>query len=173
MKKVCFTVVSGLMLAAFAYSQSPRVRKPIEVTPQMIASQRTGKPYVIDLTRKRNTYVVTAKFANRVRIRTSKGEMVMTDLMRKLKLSSNKFVVGTLADFLPPNFIGTRTANIRAFKCDGDVCTCNPIVPNDCWQMNFDCDTTMVCVNPCVGPECSAEEANRLLYCWCEQIRPD
>ena len=173
MKRVCFTVVCGLILAALAYSQSPRLRKPIEVTQRMISS-RTDKPYVIDLTQKRNTYVVAAGFASRVRIRMSKGEMVMTDLLRKLKVPGNKFVVGTLADFLPPDFVGSRTApRATAFKCDGNVCTCNPIAPYDCWQMGFDCETSMICVNPCDGPECSPEEANRLLYCWCEQLAPD
>jgi hypothetical protein len=177
MKRIYFVGMCGLVLAAFAYSQAPIRKPPIKVTTQALVRQPATKPYVIDLTRNGQTYAVSADVASRVRIRTQKGTTAITDLLKKLKVTSDKFVVGRLADFLPPHFTGRpgsrMSSTTTAFNCDGDVCTCNPIAPNDCWQMGFDCDAPMVCVNPCEGPECAPEQANRLLYCWCEQWKPE
>ena len=96
MKRIRLVSVAVLSLIALAlvYSQ-PQSPKSVEVTAQTVARQPRGKPYVIDLTRNGKTYTVAADVAIRVRIRTSEGEMTMTDFMSKLGVTSGRFLPGS------------------------------------------------------------------------------
>ncbi len=131
MKRIRLVMTVALALSALmvVYGQT---RKPIEVTAQTLATQPTDKPYLIDLTRKGNTYNVAADAVSRVQVITSKGKLAMSDLVKKLGLTGSKFLFGTLSDLsavdfgFPPGG-GTLSPDERttAAKCDSLVCTCN------------------------------------------------
>lgn len=171
MKRVRLLVFAAAALALLVsvYGQS---RKSVEVTPQTIANQPVGKPYVIDLTRNGKTYTVTASVANRVRLRASNGETAMPDLMKKLGLTDGRFLngssflVGTLSDLRAVNF-GRRpatrtalTARAKNLTCGPFLCVCDPDIEGDCFGRKLVCAGPMVCW-VCDGPDCSPEQTHR------------
>lgn len=109
-------VMMLLVLLVSAYSrvtQSGTIKKET-VTAQTIASQPAGKPYVIDLTRKGTDYEVAANVASQVRIRSAKGEIALSDLIREMELTGSMFLLtaspggGTIT---PPNVVSRATQN--------------------------------------------------------------
>jgi len=168
-------VLVSFMALALVYGQSRQSNQSVEVTSQLIASQPEGKPYVIDLTRKGKTYNVPAEVANRLQIRTAKGKMALTDLMKKLGMTSGKFSpgstfrIGMQSDMRAVNFgrpleARRTTATGTSLKCGIFVCTCDPDIEGDCVGRTFFCASPMVC-SVCDGPDCTPEQTNRWTCC--------
>jgi hypothetical protein len=143
-----------LPLIVSAYAQT---RKSIDVTPKMIATQPAEKPYVIDLSGDGTTYTVAASVANRVRIRTAKGEMELTDALKELGLAGSKYLIGTAKGLRAVNFGRRRSpnnSNIAArstgYSCAPETfCTCNPNSTTDCFTLSrAECrDSILYCTN--------------------------
>ena len=143
MKHIRLLTIGAVTLALIlsAYAQT---RKSIDVTPKMIATQPADKPYVIDLSGDGTTYTVAASVANRVRIRTAKGETELTHTLKELGLTGSKYLIGTAAGLRAVNFGQRRSpnnSNIAArstrFGCGlADVCWCNPKSTTDCFALS-------------------------------------
>lgn len=149
MKRIRLVSVAALSLIALTLVHSqPQSPKSVVVTTQTIARQPRGKPYVIDLTRNGRTYTVTASVANRVRIRTPNGEIALSDVVRKLEITSSKFQIGTASDLRAINFgfppSGTfSTATARNFNCGVLFCECNGF--GDCIALSLECGSVFLC----------------------------
>lgn len=178
MKRMHLVVVIALTMITliFAYGQSPQStsqsRKSVEVTTQTLTRQRPGKPYILDLSHKGKTYSVSADVASRVRIRTAKGEMAMTELMSKLGvttgrfLAGSKFLIGTQSDLRAINFGRPPTTRRPAtatpiINCSPDFCYCDPDIPGDCDGSKLLCDDGKMFCYVCDGPDCSPEQRGR------------
>ena len=183
MKRTHLVAVAALTLTALilasAQSRNPvEVKtKTIEVTTEKIAGQARGKSYVMDLTRKGKTYSVVSDVTSRVRIRTAKGEMAMTDLMSKLGVTSGsflpgtKFLIGTQRDLTEVNFgrpLATGTSAVAAgnsLTCGPLICKCDPDIEGDCDGRKFFCKGPTMCF-PCTGPDCPQSRKERWT-CYC------
>lgn len=157
MKRMSLVILAApaLTLLVSAYGQT---RQSVEVTAQTIASQPAGTPYVIDLTRNGNTYLVASAVANRVRVRSLRGESILNDLVRKIGLSGSKFLLGTASDMRAVGFgfPSGRTRTGTGIKCQGDVCTCD--AGSDCDRLADLCLRGALLCSRCVGNDCTPEQ---------------
>jgi hypothetical protein len=154
-------------------------KPPVQITPQTLARQPAGKPYVIDLARKGKIYAVTADVASRVRIHTADGEIGIIDLMKKTGdnkvLSGSKLLLGSFDDLRASNFgrpLTTRTStSVRAqnLNCGPVICECDPDVEGDCDGRKYFCASLPMVCYQCDGPACSPSERNRWT-CFCIHI---
>lgn len=106
-KRLIMLVVLALVaLLVTAYSRTPQAGaiQKVDVTARTLASQPAGQPYVLDITRSGTVYVVAAEVASRVRVRTFKGEMAVSDLARELNLTGSQFLLGTTSDLSSRDF---------------------------------------------------------------------
>jgi hypothetical protein len=166
MKRIHLIAVAGVISITLIFA-SAQPRKSIEVTSQTLARQPRSKPYVMDLTRKGKTYKVDANIVSRVRIRTSQGETALSDLMKKLEVTSTKVLIGSASDLralnfgVPPNRT-SPTAMATNFKCDPvlPVCECDGF--GDCIALSFQCDV-MLCPT-CEGRNCP--EGKTMCFCF-------
>ncbi len=114
----------ALLVSAYSRATQSGTSNKVTVTAQTIASQPAGKSYVIDLTRKGTDYEVAADVASRVRIRSAKGEIALSDLIREMGLTGSLFLLtaspggGTI---IPPNGVtrATQNANGTMAACKG------------------------------------------------------
>ena len=105
MKRISLIIVTTLTLAllVFAQSRTPQLGtvKKVEVTAQTIASQPTGKPFVLDLTRRGTIYNLAAGIDySRLRVRTAGGDLGVSDTVKKMGSISGK--LSYPSEFVPP-----------------------------------------------------------------------
>jgi hypothetical protein len=145
MKRISIALALALALLVSARSQTPPsgAIKQVEVTSQTIASQPTGKTYLIDLTRNGAIYNVAAGMDySRVRVRTAAGEVALSEVARHLGSTSGKLQLGTVSDMrarnLPPTggAAGTRGVVAEPYTCYNDICKCKGF--SDCLLMDLD-----------------------------------
>jgi hypothetical protein len=160
MKKIILSVL--ILLSAFSFAaaqrgttgqkgttaQKEKPVKQVQVTAQTIASQPAGKPYVIDLTRNGTIYTLDVGIDySRVRVRTPKGEMVLSDAIKKVSLkqpqTGGKLLLGSLSDLRDPRPDG---GTIERIDCDGAAtCSCKGfsdclrLVLLGCCRVDLDC----------------------------------
>jgi hypothetical protein len=100
MKRIGIAFALASALAVSVSSQTPpsaAIRK-VQVTAQALRGKAAGTPYVIDLTRRGTVYEVAAGIDyRRARVRTSTGEVAMSDLAKKLGWTG-PFFLGTSRD---------------------------------------------------------------------------
>lgn len=148
---IVFPIAAVFLLTACATIPD----KQVQVTAETIAIQPAGKPYVIDLTLDRTTYNLAADIDfSRVRLRTSKGEIAMGDVIKQLG-TSGKLVVGTLSDIrgqkLDPPLVG-GTSQIHSHQCGAIFCTCDNagctllLLEGKCVNDKLVCDVNFNCV---------------------------
>jgi hypothetical protein len=98
--KKSITTLTLLVLAfgfSFTAAQQNRVRQ-IDVTPQTIASQPAGKPYILDLSRGGTVYdIAKGVDFSRIRIRSSQGDLSMSDAIQE-RQGSGRMVLGMVND---------------------------------------------------------------------------
>ena len=144
MKRIGIIIAMASALLVSAYSQTPQsgTVKKVQVTAQTIASQPAGKPLVIDLTRRGTVHEVAEGIdQSRVRVRTSTGEMALSELLRKFgKPITGSFFLGSIDDLSAINFGfpgGDKTqpprGGVTPVKCEDGVCQCN--AGRDCIDM--------------------------------------
>jgi hypothetical protein len=135
-------LVVALLLAACSSTtaqkpaEEPKPVKTVQVTAETIAKQPTGQTYVLDLTNTGVIYSVDANVDyNRVRVRTTKGEMTITEALRKSgKPISGPFRIGTKSDMRTQKLGITRAGGGTSnYYCDSVICTCTDDV--DCNNM--------------------------------------
>jgi hypothetical protein len=98
MKKIILAVTLLTLAFSFSTAQKTAPIEKVQVTARTIARQPADQPYRIDLTRNGRIYVLAAGIDySRVRIRTSKGEVAMSDMVKPLR-RTGKLLVGTLSD---------------------------------------------------------------------------
>ncbi len=153
MKRILFAIALLGVCLNSTTAQKKKL-KQVEVTAQTIASQPSGKAYAIDLTRAGTIYTFAADSNySRVRVRTSKGEMTMTELLAKTgKTVTGKLSIGMTSDLRAQRIGLTRVrgGGVRFnpdTDCGGLVCACNDPDGQDCIDM-FDsgkCGVIAVC----------------------------
>jgi hypothetical protein len=145
MKKIIATATLILLGLSFSFTaaQKTETRAPVKrvVTSRAIKGQPAGKPYVLDLSRKGTIYTVDADVDySRLRVRTSKGETSMQDVLTKSG-ARGRLLVGTPSDMVSG---GLKTLNMtsralsrgsgnRFIGCDGAICICTG--DDDCNKM--------------------------------------
>jgi hypothetical protein len=101
MKRISIAIALASSLLVSACRQTPQ---RVQVTAQTLAGQPAGKAYVIDLTRTGTVYDVAAGINySLVRVRTSTGEMPLSDLARNLG-RTGPILLGTFSDLRAQNF---------------------------------------------------------------------
>lgn len=140
---IALMVLTILSLGVTA-GQKTTTREPIKrtaVTSKDITRQPAGKVYVLDLSRKGTIYTLDADLDySRLRVRTSKGEMTVQDVITKSG-AHGKLLVGTPGDMVTN---GLKTLNMtsratsrgsgnRFIGCDGAICICTG--DDDCNRM--------------------------------------
>ena len=160
MKRIGIVMALASALLVSAYSQAPQagaVRK-VQVTAQTIASQPAGKPLLIDLTRKGTVHEVAEGIdQSRVRVRTSTGEMALSEFLRESgKTVTGNFFVGTIDDLSALNFGfpggGTTQpprGGVSQVECQPATCDC--IAGTDCIDLRKSklCKGTIYCCRTC------------------------
>ncbi len=132
MKKL--VLVLSLVILSFgltAGQKRPSI-KQVQITSQTVGKQSTS----IDLTSKGTIYTLAAGVDySRIRVRTSKGEMTMADLLKKTgKSVSGKLRVGMTSDIRTQKLNLTRmSGRTLNFSCEGILCTCSG--DDDCNDM--------------------------------------
>ncbi len=131
MKKI--TLAIALLLMAFGSTIAQRgataQRKPaikqVKVTAQTVARQPASKAYTLDFTRKGTTYNLAAGVDySRVRVRTSKGEMLLSDLVGGNRKSSG-MIIGTVGDLRNMKLnLAPKGGTIARYTCVGIKCKC-------------------------------------------------
>src|SRR6266496_5555693 len=98
MKKIILATIALSLAVSFTTAQKQTV-KQVQVKSQTVAAQPKGKAYALDLTRKGTIYNLPADVdISRVRIRTARGEVALTDLVQKNN-KSGRLMVGFANDF--------------------------------------------------------------------------
>lgn len=135
MKKIILAVTLALLASGSAFGQKNTTpqRKPaikqVQVTSQLVSRQPASKAYTLDLTRKGTIYnLATGIDYSRVRVRTAKGDMTMSELIQK----SGKSISGALRVGMTSD-IRTQKLNLSRrpggsgglnFSCQNLVCVC-------------------------------------------------
>ncbi len=135
MKKI--TLAIALLLMAFgstiAQKGTTAQRRPaikqVQVTAQTVARQPASKAYTLDLTRKGMIYnLASGVDYSRVRVRTAKGDMTMTELIQKSgKTVSGALRVGMTSDIRTQKLSLSRRPGGGGglnFSCQNLVCVC-------------------------------------------------
>jgi hypothetical protein len=123
--KIAVLVVIGTAAAVLALASCPaRPEKPLQVTAQTIASQKAGRPYLIDLTRRGATYDVAAGVDyGRVEVRTSDGDIALNDFLRRRGLKAGeRLLLGSLSDLV--NLLPPDAGGVVKYDCDQTGCLC-------------------------------------------------
>jgi hypothetical protein len=137
-------LVCGLGLAGLSVISHAQTGRLTEVTAQTVAQLATGTPVVLDLTRRGTVYGVAVGIDyRRVRIRTSRGEMPLSDLANRLGPGAGKLVVGTLAD-MKARLVPLTSRAALPHTCDGSFCLCQGFA--DCWVCQAVGDCSVECV---------------------------
>jgi len=135
MKKI--TLAIALLLMTFGSTTAQKgttaQRKPaikqVQVTAQTVARQPASKAYTLDLTRKGMIYnLASGVDYSRVRVRTAKGDMTMTELIQK----SGKTITGALRVGMTSDIRTQKLSLSRRpggggglnFSCQNLVCVC-------------------------------------------------
>jgi len=132
MKKIILAVTLLSLTLVFATAQRRQTIKPEikqeQVTVQTMARQPASKAYVLDLTRKGTIYNIASDVDyNRVRVRTSKGDMTIAELLKKSgKNISGKLRVGMTSDIRIQK-LGLARAGGGAlnYSCGDLACSCS------------------------------------------------
>jgi hypothetical protein len=171
-------IVLSLLVLAFGFSftaaQQNRVRQ-IEVTPQAIANQPAGKPYILDLSRGGTIYDIAkgVDFA-RIRIRISQGDLSTSDVIQK-RPGSGRMVLGMVDDIrsqiLEPGSRKVSTGGSGSptsfVNCDAGI---NPHCHCSGWR---DCIGLAVGKSSCDLWSCSFPDppADPIPYCTCSTTK--
>jgi hypothetical protein len=132
MKKIILAVTLLTLALSFTTAQERGSIKRVQVKAETLASQPAGEPYVIDLTRKGAVHEVAEGIDySRVRVRTSTGEMALSDLARQTG-RTGKLLVGTFSDLsavgygFPPGTSEPPDRDPSEASCNksAGVCTC-------------------------------------------------
>ena len=122
--------IVGALASALLVAACNRTPQTVQVTTQTLASQPAGTAYVIDLTRIGTLYNIAAGLNHSVvRVRTSTGEIPLSDLARGLG-TTGPVLVGMFDDLRSKNFgfpSGTSTppeSDPVAAQCDEASCFC-------------------------------------------------
>jgi hypothetical protein len=126
MRKTILAVIALSLAFSFTTAQKQTV-KQVEVKSQTIAAQPKGKSYALDLSRKGTIYNLPADAdISRVRIRTAKGEVALSDLVQKTD-KRGQLMVGLAVDFrgmkLNLGSPGSPGSSAR-YTCEGLKCKC-------------------------------------------------
>jgi hypothetical protein len=141
-----FILAITLLSLTFVFATAQR-RQPIkpeikqeQVTVQTMARQPASKAYVLDLTRRGTIYNIASDVDyNRIRVRTSKGDMTIAELLKKSgKNITGKLRVGMTSDIRIQKLglarIGGGGLNYScgdlACSCSGDD-DCNDLFSSD------------------------------------------
>lgn len=132
MKRIILATITLSLAVSFITAQKQPV-KQVQVKRQTVAAQPKGKAYALDLTRKGTIYDLPADVdTSRVRIRTAKGEVALTDLVQKND-KSGRLMVGLASDFRGVKLnLGSPSISAR-YSCDGPKCKCTG--DDDCNDM--------------------------------------
>ena len=135
MKKMLIAAILSLLVFANVTAQKRVAR--VQVKPGQITALPAGKPYVIDLTRGRKVYSVPASVDHsRVRVRTQTGELVLSDMMKRMGLSGD-VTVASPGDMREVNFMRTvGSGRGLSYLCGDDVCICKGF--SDCLLLDLD-----------------------------------
>ena len=159
MKKIILGATFLTLAFSFSTAQKTAPIKKVQVTAATIASQPAGKPYVIDLTRNGTVYDMAAGFDySRVRVRTPRGEMPLSALVKKPGLTAgSKFLLGTASDLRAQNFGFPGGGTLQDPGGGGGTSpkiTCDPATqPNSlCTCHGFSECLLMVLDKVCAGP---------------------
>jgi hypothetical protein len=140
MKKIILAMTIFLMAfgSMIAQRRPTGLRRPavkrVQVTADTVARQPASKAYILDLTRKGTAYSLASDIDySRVRIRTSKGEKSLSELVGEGRKSSG-VIVGMASDLrnLKLN-LPTVSGTIAKYSCEGLKCNCTGDV--DCNEM--------------------------------------
>jgi len=137
MKVIFFTMILLPLLTSCNAGQKGTTNR-IQVTPSEIARSPQGGAYIIDLTRDGRIYEVSPDIDyRRVKVRTSKTETPLSDVVARLQITGTKFVVGSANDLSLTNFDfppGSGSGGgVSEMKCNGLICGCNS--GTDCKDM--------------------------------------
>lgn len=134
-----------------ADAQRKPSRKHVEITAATVAKQPGGRPYAIDLTRRGTIYTLAegTDYA-RVRVRTSKGDMTVAELLQKAgKKVSGKLQIAQTSDLRAERVRSGRGTRLGgrglAFDCGALACGCSG--DDDCNDMfeSGNCGPIAVC----------------------------
>jgi hypothetical protein len=168
----------ALLVLAFGFSftaaQQDRVRQ-IEVTPQVIANQPAGKPYVLDLSRSGTIYdIAKGVDLSRIRIRRSQGDLSMTDLIQR-RQGSGRMVLGMVNDIrsqiLEP---GSRKVSTSGSGSPASFVNCDAGINPHCHCSGWrDCIGLAVGKVSCDFWSCSFPDppADPIPYCTCSTTK--
>lgn len=147
MKKIAIAITL-LVLAVLSFSLTPAQKtasretiKRVQVTSREITRQPAGKVYVVDLSSKGTIYTLDGNLDyNRVRVRTSKGELTVQDVISKSG-ARGRLLVGTPSDMLTSGLRSlsmsskalSRGSGAKFIGCDGAICICTG--DDDCNKM--------------------------------------
>lgn len=127
MKKFFFALALASLVCNFAFAQKRSALKRVNVTAKTIASKSAGKAYTLDLTRAGKIYNLDAGIDyNRIRVHTAKGDMTMTELLKKTgKSVSGRLRVGMTSDIRAQKLNLARiSGGTLNYNCEGILCTC-------------------------------------------------
>jgi hypothetical protein len=127
-------LAATLLSIAFGLSVAQKkTAKQIQVTNETIASRGSEKPYVIDLGRGGAVYHLAVDLdLDRVKVRTSKGPLSITELTKRLN-KSERVVIGTGEDLRFDNLNAGAARNAN-YSCG--VLTCECTGPADCVNLD-------------------------------------
>jgi hypothetical protein len=132
MRKIILAVIALSLAVSFTTAQKQTV-KQVQVKSQTIAAQPKGKAYALDLSRKGIIYNLPADAdISRVRIRTGKGEVALSDLVQKTG-KRGQLMVGLAVDFRGMKLNLGSPGVLAKYSCEGLKCKCTG--DDDCNDM--------------------------------------
>ena|SRR5215813_2981502 len=143
MRRAFLILTVVLLFLSLTAAQKTTV-KQITVTPQAVASQSNGKPYILDLSRGGTVYHLAEDVdLGRIQVRTPTGVVAMNELVKESG-RSGKLLVGHSRDVLSQDQHVSAAREV-GYSCGSLACKCSGF--GDCFRMGQDgvCKGLTVC----------------------------
>jgi hypothetical protein len=125
MKKLLLALVVVSFLGGVAAAQRTEIKK-LDVSTRTVSRNTTRRPYLIDVTRTDAVFTVAAGVdRSRIKVHTSKGDMTLTELLRKAgRPTTGSVRIGLTSVIQTGGLTHFPAGTTQLVNCEGFLCTC-------------------------------------------------
>jgi hypothetical protein len=145
MKNLLLAVLVLGFVGGVAAAQRTEIKK-VDVSARTLTRNTTRRPYLIDVTRSDSVFNIAAGVdRNRIKVHTSKGDMTLTELLRKAGRPTTGAVRIGLTSVIQTGGTHLPAGTTNLVECSGFLCTCTGDVDCNDMFVNHGCGDIAGC----------------------------